>query len=399
MKTLKTPDNQSVPAVVLVDSQGRVLTPGSVFDSTGAYSFDVASLPKAYTYDAGNNIATITYGPDLNGRKVVITRTWNGALLQAESGYVLAGTAAATLTLSGANAAVVGNSSGDITVTVGPAGSYFSPFIFTPTDGGAGGKFQPESVSLSYGQRAASFKYTPASEGVKSLSGIVDQGGLAVIAAFNFTASAPSKASAPTQVTATVDGTSVTLTWPLVPDASTGGTPVRQYLVKLSSGEGKLLEPTVHTWTFRDLTPNVAVTGSVAAVTAVGVGGAANSSSVTPVGDGRPPAATKPAVPAGPVLTALANAISVAYAVPADGGSAILEAQFADINGVATPLTGSPQTIAKAAGVAITGATRFRNAVGWSDWSPQSNQVTPTAPITAAAGFKAFNASAFNTTF
>lgn len=91
--------------------------------------------------------------------------------------------------------------------------------------------------------------------------------------------------------------------------------------------------------------------------------------------------ATKPAMPAAPVLTALTSAISVAYAVPADGGSAILEAQFTDINGVSTALTGSPQTIAKTAGAPITGAVRFRNAVGWSDYSPQSNSVTPATGV------------------
>lgn len=93
---------------------------------------------------------------------------------------------------------------------------------------------------------------------------------------------------------------------------------------------------------------------------------------------------TKPARPAAPVLTALTSAISVAYTVPADGGSAILEAQFTDINGVSNTLTGSPQTIAKAAGAPLTGAVRFRNAVGWSDYSPQSNSVAPTAPSAAA---------------
>jgi len=110
-------------------------------------------------------------------------------------------------------------------------------------------------------------------------------------------------------------------------------------------------------------------------------------------------AATKPATPVAPVLTAVASAITVTYTAPADGGSAILEGQFADVNGVATALTGSPQNIAKTAGVPITGATRFRNALGWSDWSAQSNQVTPTAPVTASVVRKAFNSSAFNTTF
>ena len=60
--------------------------------------------------------------------------------------------------------------------------------------------------------------------------------------------------------------------------------------------------------------------------------------------------ATKPVTPAAPVLTAVTSAISVAYTTPADGGSTIVEAQFTDINGVSTTLTGSPQTIPKAAG-------------------------------------------------
>lgn len=109
--------------------------------------------------------------------------------------------------------------------------------------------------------------------------------------------------------------------------------------------------------------------------------------------------ATRPATPSAPVLTALTNAVSVTYAVPADGGSAILEGQFTDINGVTTALTGSPQTIAKTGGAPITGAIRFRNAIGWSDSSPQSNQVTPVAPVVASAASKAYNASAFNTIF
>lgn len=90
--------------------------------------------------------------------------------------------------------------------------------------------------------------------------------------------------------------------------------------------------------------------------------------------------ATKPATPVKPVLTALVSAISVAYTVPSDGGSAILEAQFLDINGVPTTLTTNPQTIVAAAGVSITGTVRFRNAIGWSDYSPQATAVVPTAP-------------------
>lgn len=281
MKTIMTPDKQPVPAVVLVDSQGRVLTPGSVFDSTGTYTFDLPSLPKAYTYDGANNITTITYGPDLNGRRVVVTRTWAGALLQAESAPVLTGAAAAGLSLTGANSAVAGNQSGDITVTVTPPGSYFSPFTFTPSDGGAGGRFTPERVTLSYGQRAASFTYTPASEGVKTLSGNVDQGGLAVTAALSLTVSAPGKAAAPAQAVAAVDGTTLTLSWTPVPPEGNGGTPVREYLVKLAS-HTRRVDSTVSSVMFVGLEPGVQVTGSVAAVTDAGVGAFAVSNSATP---------------------------------------------------------------------------------------------------------------------
>lgn len=108
------------------------------------------------------------------------------------------------------------------------------------------------------------------------------------------------------------------------------------------------------------------------------LGLAGPNNTIIPIGGGGGP--TKPATPTAPVLTALTSAISVAYAVPADGGSAILESQFTDINGVSTTLTGSPQTIPAVAGAPITGAVRSRNAVGWSDYSPQSNQVTPVAP-------------------
>jgi hypothetical protein len=282
MKNFKTPDKQLIPAVVLVDPQGRPITHGSVFDSTSTYTFDLPSLPKAFTYDGANNVATITYGPDSNGRKVILTKTWNGALLQAESAYVLTGTPAAGLALAGANTAVVGNQSNDVTVTVTPPNSYFSPFTFTPTDGGAGGTFTPSSVNLSYGTRSASFKYTPTAEGVKSLSGVVDQGGLAVAAPLNLTASPPGKAQAPASVTATKGGDSVTLTWPAVPAEGNGGSPVRTYVVKLSNGDGKLVDAGVTSWTFRNLKPGVPVVGTVAAVTDVGAGAVATSGSVTP---------------------------------------------------------------------------------------------------------------------
>jgi hypothetical protein len=311
-KTVTLPNRQQLPGMALLDSQGFVLTPGCVTDSTGKYAFDLASLARAYTYDGASNVATVTYGPDRNGRSVRVTKVWANGLLQTESAPVLFGTAAAGLALSGAAAAVVGTASGNITVSVTPAGSYFSPFTFTPSDSGAGGTFVPPSVELSFGSETATFKYTPVSEGVKHLTGTVDQGGLPAPAIFDLTASAQGKAAAPAQVVATASGTSVTLTWPLVPAANNGGTPVRNYLVKLSDGSAQLVPPNAVNWTFRDVKAGVAVTGIVAAVTDTGVGTAAKSTAVTP-GDGPVGPIAPPRVPVS-VRTRL-NMTSGAHAV------------------------------------------------------------------------------------
>ncbi|USX25787.1 hypothetical protein NHH73_24940 [Oxalobacteraceae bacterium OTU3CINTB1] len=94
---------------------------------------------------------------------------------------------------------------------------------------------------------------------------------------------------------------------------------------------------------------------------------------------------TKPFTPVAPTLTAMANAISVAYTIPADGGNAITSAEFLGSDGATTALTGSPQTIAKTAGASITGRVRFRNSFDWSDFSPVSNSVQPTSGTAAPA--------------
>lgn len=63
---------------------------GVVTDSTGQYTFDLASLASVPTYDANGNQKTITYGPDLNGRSVRQTSTWaNGNVWMGDSAWVL----------------------------------------------------------------------------------------------------------------------------------------------------------------------------------------------------------------------------------------------------------------------------------------------------------------------
>lgn len=98
------------------------------------------------------------------------------------------------------------------------------------------------------------------------------------------------------------------------------------------------------------------------------------SSAVSPA----PP--TVPGQPAAPVLTALANSISVAWGLPSDGGSAILATEYTSIEGVVTPLVSNPQVIAANAGTQTTGTVRSRNSVGWGPYSPQATAVTPFLP-------------------
>lgn len=95
------------------------------------------------------------------------------------------------------------------------------------------------------------------------------------------------------------------------------------------------------------------------------------------------PAATVPGQPAAPVLTAMANAVSVAWTAAPAGSTATLATEYTDINGTVTALTTNPQVIAATAGAATTGTVRARNAQGYGPASPQSNSVTPSGAVTA----------------
>lgn len=73
---------------------------------------------------------------------------------------------AASFTLSGPGSGVVGVASGAFTVT--PDANYAG--TVTPTDGGAGGAFDPPSLNWSGDSAAKSFTYTPATVGIKSIA-------------------------------------------------------------------------------------------------------------------------------------------------------------------------------------------------------------------------------------
>lgn len=94
---------------------------------------------------------------------------------------------ATTITLSGPSSGAVGFASAAFTVgaDVGLSGSV----TVTPSDSGAGGTFTPASVVISAGTPTATFTYTAASTGTKSIS-VTNNGGLANPSALTYTAGA-----------------------------------------------------------------------------------------------------------------------------------------------------------------------------------------------------------------
>lgn len=98
--------------------------------------------------------------------------------------------AATTYTLTGPSTATVGSASSNFTVQSN--GTLSSAVTVTPSDGGGGGSFSPATVTLAAnasGTSSATFTYTPASAGTKTIS-TTNNGGLTNPASISLTASA-----------------------------------------------------------------------------------------------------------------------------------------------------------------------------------------------------------------
>jgi hypothetical protein len=97
---------------------------------------------------------------------------------------------ATTYSLSGPTTGDVGVASTAFTVQL-PAGQTVPGTVtVTPSDGGAGGTFTPSSVPLTTGSPLATFTYTPASAGAKTIS-VTNSGGLTNPGNLTYTAVSP----------------------------------------------------------------------------------------------------------------------------------------------------------------------------------------------------------------
>ena len=82
--------NLKIQLVSVVSQDGKSAAgTNTVTDSTGAYSFDLASLASVLTYNSSGNPVTITYGPDASGRSIRQTSTWSNGVWMGDSAWVL----------------------------------------------------------------------------------------------------------------------------------------------------------------------------------------------------------------------------------------------------------------------------------------------------------------------
>jgi hypothetical protein len=98
--------------------------------------------------------------------------------------FTMASGAATALTLSGPSTGVNGQASTNF--TVGANGAITGTVVVTPDSGGGGGSFTPATVNLTSGTPTATFTYTPASTGAKSI-GVTNNASLTAPAPVTYT--------------------------------------------------------------------------------------------------------------------------------------------------------------------------------------------------------------------
>jgi plastocyanin len=193
------------------------------------------------------------------------------------AGAVAETPAATALVLDGPAGSVISVASTNFTVRAN--GAITGTVTVTPSANGGGGTFTPATVAISSGTPSATFTYTAASTGAKTIS--VSGGGLEqpAVISHNVTAT-PVAPSAPTIGSATAGGISASVTF--TAPADNGGAAIIDYTVTSSPG-GITAVGATSPINVTGLTAGTAYTFTVTARNSVGSGAAsAASNSVTP---------------------------------------------------------------------------------------------------------------------
>jgi len=144
--------------------------------------------PTTVSLTSSTATATFTYTAATSGTKTISAA--NNASLTNPSSISYAAsapTSVTTYTLTGPSTCIVGQASSNFTATLG-SGTLSGAVVITPSVGAGGGTFIPSSVSLTDAIRSATFTYTAASAGSKTIS-LSDDAGLTDPAALSVTAS------------------------------------------------------------------------------------------------------------------------------------------------------------------------------------------------------------------
>lgn len=194
----------------------------------------VWSVPK---YTAAFSAPTVPY----NGAEANLYALYH---LNADGSDSVGGSAATSVTIAGPSSGNVGSASTNF--TVGADGIITGTVTVTPSDSAGGGTFLPASVNISAGTPTATFTYTPASAGAKTIS-FTNNGGLSNPANVTYTAAAAATAvtlTGPSSGTVSVASTNFTVganaaitgTVIVTPSDSGGGGTFTPTTVSISAG-------------------------------------------------------------------------------------------------------------------------------------------------------------------
>lgn len=188
-------------------TNGVTSVTSSAFVSVAVGSEDYSLAAGSPLLNVGATIAGLVVDAFGNARP-------QGALYDIGASEYLVVAATAT-TLAGPASGTNGVASTNF--TAGANGTITGTVTITPSDAASGGTFTPTTVAISSGTPTATFTYTPASTGAKTIS-ISDDGGLTDAVSIVYTSNAAGDTTPPTQ-TGTVTSSAITtsgftLTWP-----------------------------------------------------------------------------------------------------------------------------------------------------------------------------------------
>ncbi len=201
--------------------------------------------PTTVSISSGSPTGSFTYTPASTGAKNIST-TNNGSLGNPITiVYTVTSGVATAITMSGPISGTVGSPSSNF--SIGANGSITGTVVITPSDSGQGGTFTPATVSISSGTPTATFTYTAASAGAKTIA-VINNGSLTNPSNVTYTATLANATavtmSGPTSGTVGVASTNFTIgangtitgTVVVTPSDSGGGGAFTPTSVSISSG-------------------------------------------------------------------------------------------------------------------------------------------------------------------